>query len=71
MHNMIIESEREAHIEDDQPFDFQGLLAQVNQVPAEFSAFLTMKQNIRNRKEHNRLQKDLLEHLYTRRGSAQ
>jgi hypothetical protein len=36
MHNMKIESEREGHVEDDQPFDFQGPLAQVNDVPANF-----------------------------------
>jgi hypothetical protein len=36
MHNMKIESEREAQVEDDQPFDFQGPLAQVNDVPADF-----------------------------------
>jgi hypothetical protein len=63
MHNMIIESECEAHIEDDRPFDFQGPLAQVNDVPAEFSAFLTMQQEICNKDEHNRLQENLVEHL--------
>jgi hypothetical protein len=67
----FIESEREAQVEDDQPFDFQGPLAQFNQVRANFFAFLTMKQKIRNKEEHNRLQKDVVEHLYTRRGSAQ
>jgi hypothetical protein len=63
MHNIIIESECEAQIEDDQLFDFQGPLAQVNDVPAEFSAFLAMQQEIRNRDKHNRLQEDPVEHL--------
>jgi hypothetical protein len=30
MHNIIIESEREAQVKDDQPFDFQDSLAQIN-----------------------------------------
>jgi hypothetical protein len=38
MHNIIIESGREANVKDDQPFDFQGPLAQVNDVPT--STFL-------------------------------
>jgi hypothetical protein len=47
MHNIIIDSEREAQVEDDQSFDFEGPLAQVNEVPAKFSAFLAMQQEIR------------------------
>jgi hypothetical protein len=39
MHNIIIESGREANVKDDQPFDFQGPLAQVNDVPT--STFLS------------------------------
>jgi hypothetical protein len=71
MHNIIIKSQRVAQVEDDQAFDFQGPLAQVNDVSAKFSPFLTMKQEIRNRDEHNRLQEDLVEYLWTRRGNAQ
>jgi hypothetical protein len=52
---MIIESMHEAQVEDDQLFDFEGPLAQVNGVPAELFAFLAMQQEIRNREEHNRL----------------
>jgi hypothetical protein len=71
MHNMIIKSEREANVKDHHPFDFQVPLAQVNDVSAEFSAFLAMQQEIRNRDECNRLHQDLMEHLLTRRENAQ
>jgi hypothetical protein len=40
MHNIIIESERDATADDEQSYDFQGPLAQVEQVPAKFAAFL-------------------------------
>jgi hypothetical protein len=33
MHNMIIESERSEPVHDDQPFDYQGSLAEVEHVP--------------------------------------
>jgi hypothetical protein len=69
--NMIIKSECEANVEDDHPFDFQGPLAQVNDAPAEFFAFLATQQEIRNWDEHNRVHQDLMEHLWTQRGNAQ
>jgi hypothetical protein len=40
MHNMIINSEREAPVEDDHPFDHMGLLAKLDEVPMEFSTSL-------------------------------
>jgi hypothetical protein len=40
MHNMIIENEHEAQVEDDQPLVFQGPPVQVNDVPANFLHFL-------------------------------
>jgi hypothetical protein len=40
MYTMIIEIEHDAHVNDDHPFDFQGPLAEVEQVPAQFAAFL-------------------------------
>jgi hypothetical protein len=67
---MIIESEREAPVEDDQPFHM-GLLAELDEVPVEFSAFHAMHQEIRNKDKHNCLQEDLVEYLWTRRGNAQ
>jgi hypothetical protein len=58
---MILESEREAPVEDDQPLDFMGPLATLDEVSVEFSAFLAMHQEIHNRDEHNRLQEDIVE----------
>jgi hypothetical protein len=40
MHNMITESARDAPADDDHPFDFLGHVAEVQQVPTEFVAFL-------------------------------
>jgi hypothetical protein len=55
MYNIIIKCEHEELVEDDQPFDHKGPLAELDQVSAEFAAFLTMHQEIRNRDEHNHL----------------
>jgi hypothetical protein len=41
MHSMIIESERGAPANDDNPFNFQEPLAEVEQVPAQFVYFPT------------------------------
>jgi hypothetical protein len=41
MHNMIIKSEREEPVKDDQSFDYEGPLAQLDQVSIEFAAFLS------------------------------
>jgi hypothetical protein len=71
MHNMIIESERDEPVVDDQPFDHEGPLVNLDQVPVEFVAFLALHQEIRNRGGHNRLQKDLVEHLWNLKGNAQ
>jgi hypothetical protein len=60
----------QAPVEDDQPFDHMGLLAELDEVPVEFSAFLAMHQKIRNKDELNCLQEDLLVYLWTRRGNA-
>ncbi|KAK1644400.1 hypothetical protein QYE76_062205 [Lolium multiflorum] len=46
MHNMIIESERDEPMHDDQPFDYEGPLAEVEHVPQQFATFLHMHQEI-------------------------
>jgi hypothetical protein len=56
------ESERVAPVKDDQPKDFVGPLATVDKVPVEFSAFLAVRQGMRNRDEHNCVREDLAEH---------
>jgi hypothetical protein len=43
MHNMIIESERDITVVNDQPLDHQGPLAQLAQVPTKFAAFFMHK----------------------------
>ena len=45
MHNMIIESERMEPVHDDQPFDYQGPLAEVEHVFQEFSFSLHASRN--------------------------
>jgi hypothetical protein len=71
MHNIIIKSECDAPVEDDQPLDFMDPLATLDEVPVGFSTFLTIRQEICNRDEHNHLQEDLVEHLWNWRENAQ
>ena len=61
MHNMIIENERDALVVDDVSFDHQGPLAQLQQVPSGFTAFLA---------KHGELQADLMESLWALKGKA-
>jgi hypothetical protein len=50
-------------VHDDQSFDYQGPLAEVEHVPQEFGAFLHMHQEIRDAGVHAQLQVDLATHL--------
>ena len=64
IYNTIIESECAAPVVDDQPYDVQVLLSQLDDgVHAEFADFLVMHTEIRNKDTHVQLQKNLFENL--------
>ena len=64
LHNMIIESEQEEPVFDTEPYYRQGPLAQVDhQLPATWTDYLIMPQEIRDPQVHQELQHDLVEHL--------
>jgi hypothetical protein len=52
---MIIKSEWDTPVVHDQPFDRHGPLAQLAQVSAEFTAFLAVHHEIRNKDVYNLL----------------
>ena len=70
MHNMIIESERANPAIQNQSFEHQSPLADIDheQVPANFGAFLAMQNEIEDEQMHFQLQADLVAHLWSRRG---
>ena len=71
LHNMIIESEQEEPVFDTEPYYRQGPLAQVDhQLPATWTAYLNMRQEIRDPQVHYQLQQDLVEHLWRIKGDA-
>ena len=71
LHNMIIESEQEEQVSDTEPYYRQGPLAQVDhQLPTTWTAFLNIRQKIRNALMHQQLQQDLVEHLWRLKGNA-
>ena len=71
LHNMIIVSEQEEPVFDTEPYHRQGPLAQVDhQLPATWTAYLSMHQEIRDPQVHQQLQQDLVEHLWRIRGDA-
>ena len=70
LHNMIIESERNDPVHDGEYYR-QGSLAQVDHdVPASWANYLTMRQEIRDSNVHLQLQRDLVEHLWRRKGNG-
>ena len=71
LHNMIIESEQEDPVFDTEPYYRQGPLAEVDhQLPTTWTAYLSMRQEIRDPQVHQQLQKDLIEHLWRLKGDA-
>ena len=71
LHNMIIESEHEEQMFDTEPYYRQGPLTQVDhQLPATWSAYLNMRQEIRDPLVHEQLQQDLVGHIWRPRGNA-
>ena len=71
LHNMIIESEQEEPVFDTEPYHRQGPLAQVDhQLPATWTAYLSVRQEIRDPQVHHQLQQDLIEHLWRLKGDT-
>ena len=68
---MIIESEQGETVFDTEPYYRHGPLAQVDhQLPTTWTAFLNMRQEIRDPHVHQQLQQDLVEHLWRLKGNA-
>ena len=68
---MIIESEQEDPVFDTELYYRQSPLAEVDhQLPATWTAYLSMRQEIRDPQVHHQLQKDLIEHLWRLKGDA-
>ena len=71
LHNMIIESEQEEPVFDTEPYHRQGPLAQVDhQLPAAWTAYLSMRQEIRDPQVHHQMQQDLIERLWRLKGDT-
>jgi hypothetical protein len=64
MHNIIIKSERELPVVDNQSSDHECHFAKVYRVSSEFASFFTVHQEIRDGQVHTKLQNDLEEHLW-------
>jgi hypothetical protein len=71
MQNIIIESEHDTPSDDhEHPFDLQGPLAEVEQVPTQLVVFLHMHQEIRDTGVHTQVENDVVEHLWVQRGNT-
>ena len=69
MHNMIVEDERDNDSIYDQGWDFQGELAEPEPGQASWQDFMATQYNLRDRVTHDRLQKDLVEHMWNHVGN--
>ena len=63
MYNMIVEDKRENAAQLG-GWDFQGPLIQPLHIPQEFEAFVQAHRELRDGETHQRLQDDLVEHIY-------
>jgi hypothetical protein len=70
MHNMIVENERDDSIYD-QEWDFQGELAEPAAEVASWEQFMHATENVHDHRIHDRLQTDLIEHIWTFAGNQQ
>ena len=80
LHNMTIESERENPVDEKEkkvPYFRQSPLVgedpeeiQRLPVPASWSAFLAMREEIQDPLVHQQLQRDLVEHVWRRKGEV-
>jgi hypothetical protein len=70
MHNMIVENERDDIIYD-QGWDFQGELAEPVAGVASWEQFIHATEHLHDRHIHDRLQTDLIEHIWTFAGNQQ
>ena len=65
LRNMIIESEKADPIYDYEPYLNQGPLVVVDhQIPSDWTAYLNMRQEIRDPHVHRQPQEDLVDHLW-------
>jgi hypothetical protein len=71
MHTMNIKNERANLVHDDLTYDWEGLLAQVDHnVSAKFENFMQIHREICDQGYHQRLQDDLVAHLWVWRGNT-
>jgi hypothetical protein len=70
MQNMIVENERDANIYD-QGWNFQGELAEPAAGVASWEQFMLATENLHDRYIHDRLQIDLIEHIWIFAGNQQ
>jgi hypothetical protein len=64
MHYMIIENKRDNNIYD-QGWDFEGELAEPAPGVASWEQFMHVMETLHDRHIHDRLQTDLIEHIWT------
>jgi hypothetical protein len=70
MHKMIVENERDDSIYD-QGWDFQGELVEPAAGVASWEQFMHVTENLHDRHIHNRLQTNLIEHIWNVAGNQQ